>query len=69
MFYGYNLQIQGKVLSGPVEPPMQKVKLAEKGMSTRFCVLKEGENLWLTALTEAMEKLTTAAGLNKCNNR
>lgn len=43
----------------------QKVKLAEKGMSARLCVIDEGNNLWLTALNDEMEKLTSAAGIKE----
>ena len=42
----------------------QKKKRAEKGMSARLCVKIDDKELWLTALTEVIETLTSAASVS-----
>ena len=40
----------------------QRVKLGEKEMSAGLRLLDNGENLWFTALSKEMQKLTLEAG-------
>ena len=46
----------------------QKVKAAENGMSARLCAEIDGEDCWLTALTDVMESLLFRISLTRDTN-
>ena len=42
----------------------QKVKQPEKGISSSLCIKIVDKEVWLTAFTDVMEKLTASAGIS-----
>ena len=56
--------VSSNVFKCPSCNTVQKVKFAKRGMSARLCAEIDGQDIWLTALTDTMNTLLEKTGLS-----